>query len=198
MSISSDVAICNNALLRIGASTITSLDDGTTSSNILNQVYEPTRDSLLRKHFWNFATKRVALAADSVAPAFEWQYSYPLPSDFIRMNRIYNVTSPYKIEGTNLLTDQAAPLNIVYIARITDPTQFDPLFVEILTLTLAVKIANRLGGDGYNVSVLYQELSQMMNSGQMVDAQDDSPDALVIDTFTNARYGLFDYGWTVP
>ncbi len=198
MSIISDVAICNNALLRIGASTITDLEEGSDSANILNQIYVPTRDALLRKHFWNFATKRVALAASVTTPAFEWSYSYALPSDFIRVNRIFNSDGPFKLEGTSILTNITAPLNLVYIARITDPTQFDPIFIDALTLILAIKIGSRTSGDGFNPAALYQELEQTMRSAQMVDAQEDTPQDLVIDTFYQSRYGSYPFGFTVP
>ncbi len=198
MSIISDVAICNNALLRIGASTITDLTEGSDSANILNQIYVPTRDALLRKHFWNFATKRVALSASVTAPAFEWNYSYDVPSDFIRINRLYNSSSAFKLEGSAILTNQAAPLNLVYIARITDPTQFDPIFIDALTLILAIKIGSRTSGDGFNPASLYQELEQTMRSAQMIDAQEDTPQDLVIDTFTEARYVSYPFGFTIP
>jgi hypothetical protein len=83
------VDICNNALIRIGSKTITSLSDGDKVANSCNLLYTQTRDLLLRQHFWNFAVTRVQLASESTSPGFEFDYSYPLPSDFIRAIGLY-------------------------------------------------------------------------------------------------------------
>ena len=50
--------IVNVALRKIGATAITALDDGSTNANIAQDLYDEIRDSLLRSHPWNFATKR--------------------------------------------------------------------------------------------------------------------------------------------
>lgn len=186
MSATSEVQICNAALLRLGAQPITSFTDGTVSSTICNQMYALTRDLLLRQHTWNFATKRVSLAADSTTPAFEWEYQYPLPSDFIRVDRIYEQISDYSIEGSYLLTNQTAPLKLVYIAQITDPTKFDVLFVEALVLLLAVKMGTRINGDGFDSGRLMTEAADVLRKAQMVDGQD-AVKQLVITNYTDYR-----------
>jgi hypothetical protein len=188
MAVTSEVQICNNALLRIGASTITSLTDGTTISNACNQAYSVARDALLRSHFWNFTLTRTSLAADVTTPAFEFSTQYTLPADFIRIKTIHNQTSPYKIEQTKLLTNQSAPLNIIYIKQVTDVAKFDPLFVEALILLIVIKVGNRVAGDGFNVGPFQQELQQTLLRAQMVDAQDGSPDQLEMSFFNDARY----------
>lgn len=188
MAVTSEVQICNNALLRIGASTITSITDGTTISNACNQAYSVARDSLIRSHFWNFTLTRVALAADTATPAFEYSYQYTLPSDFIRVKSIFNQTSPYKIEQTKLLTNQSAPLNMIYIKQVTDVAKFDALFVEALILLIVIKVGNRVAGDGFNVGPFQQELQQVLLRAQMVDAQDSSPDQFDMGFFNDARY----------
>ena len=192
----SDIQICNNALLRLGASTITSFDDGTTAANACNQVYEQVRDALLRMHTWNFALTRVALAADSAAPSFEYSYQYTLPSDFIRVQEIYQQNGPYRIEGQKLVTDMVAPLNLVYVSKITDPTQFDPLFVEVLTLLILVRIGPRIAGAGFNPQEYMAELNQAMLKAQLSDSQDSSPKDLDLGYFTDGRYsGSRWWGW---
>lgn len=193
MTVSSDVEICNLALLRLGTNPITSLtDDGTTASNACLLVYDSTKKSLLRRHFWNFSMQRAALAADVTTPAFEFSYQYTLPSDFLRLKEIEQQSSSYSIESGKLLTNQSAPLNIIYVGDVEDVTRFDSLFVEALVLMIVVKIGPRIQGDGFNPAPFVQELQQVLLEAKMVDAQDSSPDQLKIDTFTKSRYGYTD------
>lgn len=188
MAISSETQIVNNALLRLGASTITSMeDDGTVSSNAALQLYAPTRDSLLRKHFWNFAIARQNLASDVTSPDFQFLYQYTLPADFSRVQKIYGQTSDYSVEGTKLLTNQAAPLRLVYVRQVTDVRQFDSLFVEVLVLMLAIKMSNRIRSKADDINSLKEELRTLLLEAKIVDAQDSSPEQFDVNTFLDAR-----------
>lgn len=60
-----DVDICNLALGRIGASTITALGEGSDESDQCDLYYVPTRQALLRSHPWGFALKWVDLVRDA-------------------------------------------------------------------------------------------------------------------------------------
>ncbi len=191
MSISSETQLVNNALIRLGANTITDIDtDGSHESNTMQQLYAPTRDALLRQHFWNFAIKRSNLSANAVAPAFEWAASYPLPSDFIRLKKIWNTDGAYSIEGDAIYSDQTSLLQMVYIRRITDTTAFDPLFTQVLTLMLAILAEPRIQGGTTNTDRLQRELQQVLLEAKIVDSQDSTPEQFIINTFANARVGI--------
>mgnify|MGYP006935481471 CR=1 FL=1 len=199
MSISSETHLVNNALLRIGANTITDIEtDGSHESNTMLQLYGPTRDSLLRQHFWNFATKRVVLAENADTPDFEWAASYSLPADFIRVKKLYDTDSNFTIEGDQLLTDQQSSLKLVYIARITDVTAFDPLFTQVLILMLAILAEPRIQGGATSVDRLKMELKELLLEAKIVDAQDGSAEQFAITTFQNARFGTdFNDRWNI-
>jgi hypothetical protein len=204
-TVTSDTQICNNALLRLGAGTIASMLDNTVLANACNQLYSPTRDSLLRQHFWPFATVRASLPINAVAPPFEWDASYTLPPDFIRFKYVFRADSPWKIEGNLLMTNQTGGntttfgtpavngLPIVYIARVTDPTTFDPLFVEILTLRLALLLGPRISGPNFNQKNLMDELKPLLLEAKTISAQDQSSDELDISTYASARIGYVPY-----
>jgi hypothetical protein len=59
---SNDYDIVNKALIRLGAKTITALNDGSNNANVANEIYADTRDDLLRTHEWGFAEKVSALS----------------------------------------------------------------------------------------------------------------------------------------
>jgi len=188
MSVSSETQLCNNALLRIGAATISSLADGNLTANVCQQLYSPTRDSLLQQHFWKFALKRTSLAEDATAPDFEWSHRYPLPADYIRLKSVYARTSDFKHEGQYILTNQAAPLNIVYVASIVDTTKFDPLFTKALTLLLAIEIAERMGRAGSEMGAIMAEYEKALQLAKRVNSQDDIPDSFSMSAYQDARY----------
>lgn len=180
------VDICNNALIRIGSKTITSLSDGDKVANACNALYEQTRDSLLRQHLWNFAMKRVQLASETTAPAFGFSFSYPLPSDFIRVKMIEDQVLSYKIEQTSLLTD-AEEVKLIYVSRLEDVTKFDPLFTEALILSLALRLSYILIGSNSREAALKDELQRVLFLAKQVDGQEDTPDMLDAGTFLESK-----------
>ena len=57
------VSICNLALQRVGAKTISALSEDSTAGRACNRVYTQARDSELRAHPWAFARERKTCAA---------------------------------------------------------------------------------------------------------------------------------------
>jgi ribosomal protein S28E/S33 len=142
----SDVEICNLALARLGARSIVSLSEDSANARECKRAYSHALESELRAHPWSFARKRVQLAAASTDPAFGYAKQYPLPSDYLRIlthNGADGKASQedFQIENSDsgrvILTNLTSPINLVYIAKITDATQFDLLFTELLVCRLA-------------------------------------------------------------
>src|SRR3546814_19099578 len=71
-----EVSICSNALLRLGADPINSFDEADNfGSNIERarlcaNLWPNVRRQVIRSHPWNCATTRVVLSPDAAAPAF--------------------------------------------------------------------------------------------------------------------------------
>lgn len=76
----------------------------------------------------------------------------------------------------------------------TDTTKFDPLFVDYFVYSLAIKLAKRLAGNDFNDSSLQRALFKLERDARTIDAQDDSPDQLILDSFNQYRYGLYNSG----
>jgi len=146
-----ETAICNMALGRIGSLRIAdSVETDTTLQAIQCRLhYEPTRDALLSSYWWGFASARDTLVVDAATPDFEWDYQFALPDDFLAMKSLYegrfsdeNLES-YALEGDMLLTNESE-MEIRYIKKVTDPTEFSPLFVKLFILLLADKMIGPL------------------------------------------------------
>lgn len=144
----SEVGICNAALDKLGAKRIASLSDDSRNARAMNAAYERIRDAELRKHRWGFAIRRASLAANSTEPEFGPANAYDVPTDFLRLIR----PDPFRnstevdavIEGRQILSDWDAPLEIRYIAKITDPNTMDALFRDALACALAFECCEEI------------------------------------------------------
>lgn len=104
-------------------------------------VYEPMRDLVIEAHPWRFARARAQLAADSAAPTWGFEKQYTLPPDFLRLLSIEGAELEYEVEGGFLLCNEAGPLNIRYLKRVTDEALFTPSYVTALATRIAAELA---------------------------------------------------------
>ena len=173
--------ILNAALAKIGSKRINNYEDAAENSPQAihcRMHYEMTRDSLLRSHFWRFASARAELSEDTTAPDFEWDNQFILPNDFLRFRSIYEedgTTSKsrrHAIEGQRLLTNLST-VSLRYVKKVTDPTKFDPLFVELLILQLALKLVGPLAGGAPELQrALQLELAALIPKVLAVDSDE--------------------------
>lgn len=171
--------ICNLALAKIGDQMIMSMDDPTVEARFCKLFYAPSLAALLRSHDWNWAVGMTQLSALATPPAFDWDYSYQLPSDFARILTLnaFQSNEPfcdYEIIGDKLMTDEASAF-ITYVKNVVDPNLFDPMFVELLALSIAAKLAKPLGGSMDIKQRLEQDFKQMLGEARRIDAQDSYP-----------------------
>ena len=187
----STVSICNRALDLLGADPITSLEDGSKAANLCQRNFEPSADSVLRLYPWNAALRRARLPALSDAPAWGYLYQYQLPQGpepafCLRLLEIDN-GSDYRVEGRRILADYAAPLDILYIGRVTDTTVFDPLLAEAVAAKLAVHLAGNLTESGSRIAAARDYLRDILGQAKAIDAQEGGAASLVVDAWLQAR-----------
>jgi hypothetical protein len=148
-------SICNQALGVISAKRINDFDSDTSPrAQWCREFYESDRDALLRSHRWRFAAARANLSQDTVDPVLgEFDSQFILPSDFMAIRSIFgdnftatgNTRISFAIEGQRILTNESSvPLR--YTKRVTDPTEFDSLFVKVLVYTLADDLIGAVAG----------------------------------------------------
>ena len=141
----SEVQIANRALHKLGVrKRITSLSlDGTKQSKLINGMFADVRDAEFEDHYWRFAMRQFSVAALSTTPAHTWDAEYQLPVDFAKLYRL--VDNPkFAPQGKKILTDAGAPLQGEYIAIITDPNEWSPLFREGLAARIAFECTETL------------------------------------------------------
>jgi len=96
--------IYNIALNTCGEEEVSSLIETSKPARLCNRFWEPTLRSLIRDYVWNELTAQVVLDANSEKPLFDHEYSYDLPSDFMRAMNVED-NEVYKIIGAKLYTD---------------------------------------------------------------------------------------------
>jgi len=189
------VGICNGALNQLGATTILSLTEDSKNARLCNSRFTQVRDALFRTHPWNCLQKRIQIAADSTAPAWGFKFAYTLPADCLRLLKILDYDSNYKVEGRKVLSNTET-MKILYVARVTDPNEYDELLRETLSASLSADIAFAVTSNNttsQNMYQLYQEKlkdARFVDSteGQNVDQDLGMSDQIDAGTFINSRF----------
>lgn len=184
----SEVRICNLALTRLGHFSITALDDESRAGRLCALHYEPTRDSVLRAHPWNFAVRRAILPALATPPGWGAQRAFQLPSDCLRVLTLEDPATEYRIEGRAIITDANDPLKIEYLARIIDPTLFDAIFIDALAARLAAELAIPLTDDARIAGEMSSLYEARLSEARTLDAMEGTPRGLDADGWLLARF----------
>ena len=184
------VSICSNALLMLGDKSINSLDEGTNRAQLASNLYDSTRDALLRSHPWNCAVKRVILAPDVAAPAFDYSAQFSLPSDWLKTLSVgpegYEVD--YKHESGKLLANGTS-LALRYIFRNTVEGSWDAMLVVGMELSMAASMAYAITGSASMADMMHSKLQQHMKTARSVDGQDDPAQTFGDFPLINSRSG---------
>ena len=189
------VDICNGSLNQLGASTIISLTEDSKNARLCNARYTQVRDSLFRSHPWNCLQKRIQLASDTATPAWGFSYQFTLPTDCLRVLRIEDYDSDYKIEGRKIVSN-VSTMKILYIARIEDPNQYDEILRETLSAALGADIAYAITSSNPVAQNMYSLFQEKLREARYVDAtegqntiQDNGmTDVIDAGSFINSRY----------
>ena len=187
------VDICNSALNMLGGNTIISLTETSKNARLCNQRYELVRDAVFREHPWNCLQKRVELAKDTDAPAFEFASSFALPADCLRVlrseNSNFSNNERFRIEGRKLITDEST-MKILYVASITDTTQYDASLIETLSARLAAELAYPITQSSTLMDRMFGLYQQKLKDARFADATEgtvDDENRIQADDFIDAR-----------
>lgn len=189
--------VVNVSLRRVGATPIVSLTDGSKSANAANNLYSELRDDLLRSHPWNFATKRVKLAQSSTTPVFEFDYAYPLPSDWLRTVSVHASDSGsgavlYRMEqnaGVRSLLVASNQLWLRYVATVTDPNLMPPDFRTALEDSLARDLAIPLTSSNKLQDTMARRADRSIARARSADAVGSFPELRPRGSWASSRSG---------
>lgn len=180
----SNVEIANRALGQLAANKITDLEEDSPEARKINRVFVQVRDALLRRHNWHFATTRVSLPAEVSVPVWGYTRSYPLPPDCLKVREV-NGSPTFSLErspsggGRAILSNDAPPLQIRYIARIEDPNEFDVAFAELFAARLAQECCRDVTGSTALAEELKSWAREALSEARRLNAIEEPPQQLV-------------------
>ena len=199
----STVDIANYALNSLGANNISSFDENSKPARLINQRYESVRDSVFRAHPWNCLIRRTELAQETDTPAFGYAYQYALPTNpyclrvlefsngtlsYPQDNMFSNTGGPvFVIEGRKLLSDEGTA-KIKYVARVTDPQEYDASLIDVLAAAIAFEVSYAITGSNSVKQMMAAEYSDKLKQATFVDGTEGAPQRLEASEFIEARF----------
>lgn len=187
----SQVQIVNQALTKLGAARVVDIGDDTNNARTMRAIYDIKRDAELADQMWTFAIKRALIPASSTAPAFGWARAFPLPTDCLRVVQVgeqfcfydqgedgealFQVETDPDTGRSAILTDQASPLALRYISRVTNPGLYPPLFVESFACRLAAESCEQLTQNLSKREAAWAERREAIRAARRVNAIEQPP-----------------------
>jgi hypothetical protein len=143
-----DVSICSDALVMLGASVISSFAEGTPSALACSRLYPDLRDTLLSRYPWSWSLRKVQVSRLATAPINEWKYAYQLPGNMLTgVLAVFSSSSDaarpinygWEIYGSQLYTN----LETVYIdyQETVSESLMPPYFVRLVRMAMAAELA---------------------------------------------------------
>lgn len=198
---SSETDIANRAMRLLKANRITSMGDGSDNANAANDVYTEVRDSLLRSHNWNFASRRVKLAQSSTTPVFEFDNAYALPSDWLRTVSIHDndagagavLFREEEVGGQGVILCSADEVWMRYVYRVTDVNRMAADFRTALAFELALAMPGVSNLSAAREGELDKRAATLLRKAKHSDAVGSSPEQRPAGSWTTSRGGY--PGW---
>ena len=195
---SSETDVVNVALRLIGAKTIVSLTDGSDNASVVEDIYTETRDDLLSSHPWNFAIKRVQLARISTAPAFEFDYAYALPSDWLRTVSVHDNDAGHgtvlyrseQVVGQKALVSSSDSVYLRYVSMVTDTNLMPPDFRRALALSLARDLSIPLTSSNTMYEQFTRESVRALTRARSSDGMGSFPELRPRGSWASSRAGF--------
>ena len=189
----SKTSVANEALILLGNTTLSDIDSDTnTEAKVATLAFNSTRKDLLRLHPWNFAIKRISIAASATDPVFRYDKAYPVPGDFLRCIVVDQVLD-WKLEVNNnalsILCDASSPIKLKYVADITDDTKWDASFHKCFVYKLAADMSYALIPDENLRKGIWNTYLIQLDIARSIDGQEDIEDNWGVNrgTFIDVR-----------
>ena len=185
----SNVELCSAALVKIGAASISSFNDGTTEADVAKTLYDIVRDGLLGLHPWSFATAHAELTLLATPPTTDFDYAFELPTDLIKTlsagdeERGRGVV--YQLIGRELHTNYEE-VTLAYIRR-ADEADFPTYFVSALINRLAAEFCLPLTENTSRSDLLFKLADTELRLAKLIDSQQDTPPRVEDFTLIEAR-----------
>jgi hypothetical protein len=170
----------------IGAGSINSFDEPGAGAAVAKALYEPLYRAMLTRTYWRFAIKKQKLNLLSQTPQNEYKYAYQLPTDNLKVERVYQVRK-YQIFRDLIYTD-ILDIDIDYVYRVEEsslPAYFELAFTYKLASEFALSVTDDVGKN----QTYEAKFREAMGEAFAADAQQHPQIPIQDSPFTDVRYG---------
>ena len=187
----SKVDICNEALNVLGANTIASLTETSTTAVLCNRIYDTEVDYLLRQHPWNSALQEANLAAVTGTPVVGWLYKFLMPTDpyCLRVINVYDTSDNeenFECRGRHIYADVSS-IDLIYVGRMADPSEYDSMFMKTLVDLLAYRLAYPVTRSKETTETMFAAFRNSLSEAMSVDSQERTPEQIQSEDLLDAR-----------
>jgi len=182
-----NVDIVNQALAILYQPPITSLtDQNVPAASIALRSFDSRRRYWLRAMIWNFARWRgTATLIQNTTPPFDFANYYQLPGDFMRLDQLgpdWRRYDPlwYDIQGSYICLNPTCPvppaplpsIDIKYQRDMPDVTTWDPTFVDVMVLDMAMRMCLPVTADQAMMKLLNEWFTLTLKDAQAANHSD--------------------------
>lgn len=188
----SKTRIWNMGMAAIGDIEIEDFDAVGESARLARLLYAELRDAVLEEFPWQFASTRLTIASQSTAPDWGWQLAYPVPADYLRLDQLSGDKDyDWDVESVGgkrcIVTDLGSPINIRYIYRITDTSQYSALFTQALAARIAMETGETLGKSQKVLENQARLYTNKLKLARQVRSQERTPAVISASEWDDAR-----------
>jgi hypothetical protein len=187
----SDVDLCSQALVRLGAAPIGSFADGSAEATVAFRLYGLVRDGLISAHPWSFSIAQAALSDPAAAGSADFAWRHMLPADCLRVisagSQHRGRGAEYRVQGTALFTDERL-VTLTYQRR-TPESDYPAFFAAALVARLAAEFCLPVTESASRTEVLRRAADLELRQARLVDSQQSTPRRFEDFTLIEARLG---------
>ena len=190
----SQTEIVNLALTRLGQDRVISITDDVEAARVMRSLWEFTRDTVLAGYPWKFAIKRTSLPALADAPAYGWARQFTVPEECLRLVQVGDdyvfytgMRDTFQLEGGVIMTDEAAPLQLRYVQRVTNVGLWPVLFGRVVAMQLAIDACEKLTSSSAKQGVLNEAYALAVAQARKQSAIERPPQRADNSDWLNAR-----------
>jgi len=165
---------------------------GTSEANVTGEV-TVSSTTVFTFDDSTFANTYVSGGVAALAAAYEYGFSFALPSDCLRVWTVSDASdnvltkNEFRIESGRILTNHAL-VRLKYVKNVTTTTLFDTLFDELLAAHVANAIAYKITGSEAAKQMAMQNLKAKMQAARFVDSVEDPSVPLDGDEWIRSRW----------
>ena len=196
-SSTTNIDICARALVMIGASPITSFEDGTTESLVASNTYEDTIRSDLTLTRWRFATGQAQLSRLTDAPEGRFDAAYQLPSNTLALHTVTindNILGYDRYENMIYCNATSSDVLIADYTYRVDEERWPPYFTVLAQYHMASIFAAAVARSAKLQELFLTQYATQLRTAKSIDGQGQPTRRVITNRFRNFRHSSSSLG----